>query len=77
MRLMTACTKVISRQDAGRGMDAQFRIMGEGLPVLLPYIDPERIMTTDGRGVEGDVADVSSIVCVFWEAISVGDRGDR
>ena len=58
-------------------MDAQFRIMDEGLPVLLPYIDLERIMTTDGRGVEGDVADVSSVVCVFWGTVLVGDRGER
>ena len=47
MRLMTAGTKVITKQDAGRGMDAQFRILGEGLPVVLPYLDPERIMTAD------------------------------
>ena len=44
---MTAGTKVITKQDAGRGMDAQFRILGEGLPVVLPYLNPERIMTAD------------------------------
>lgn len=35
------------KQEAGRGMDAQFRILGEGLPVVLPYIDPTTIMTAD------------------------------
>ncbi|KAG9311645.1 S-adenosyl-L-methionine-dependent methyltransferase [Chiua virens] len=47
MRLMTSGTKVITKQDAGRGMDAQFRILGEGLPVVLPYIPPATIMTAD------------------------------
>lgn len=47
MRLMTSGTKVITKQEAGRGMDAQFRILGEGLPVVLPYIDPTTIMTAD------------------------------
>ena len=73
MRLMTACTKVIS----SRGMDAQFRIPGEGLPVVLLHSAPERIMTADGLGAEGGVADVLSDVCVFWGAVSVGDRGER
>ncbi|KAH7882343.1 S-adenosyl-L-methionine-dependent methyltransferase [Phlebopus sp. FC_14] len=47
MRLMTSGTKVITRQDAARGMEAQFRILGEGLPVVLPYVNPETIMDTD------------------------------
>ncbi|KAG8216542.1 S-adenosyl-L-methionine-dependent methyltransferase [Butyriboletus roseoflavus] len=47
MRLMTSGTKVITKQEAGRGMDANFRILGEGLPVVLPYIDPATIMTAD------------------------------
>ncbi|KAF8551427.1 S-adenosyl-L-methionine-dependent methyltransferase [Imleria badia] len=47
MRLMTSGTKVITKQDAGRGMDAHFRVLGEGLPVVLPYIDPATIMTGD------------------------------
>ena len=45
MRLMTAGTKVTTKQDAGRGMDPQFRILGKGLPVVLPNLDPEGIMT--------------------------------
>ncbi|KAH0834903.1 S-adenosyl-L-methionine-dependent methyltransferase [Lanmaoa asiatica] len=47
MRLMTSGTKVVTKQDAGRGMDAHFRILGEGLPVVLPYINPVSIMTAD------------------------------
>ncbi|KIK97617.1 hypothetical protein PAXRUDRAFT_824777 [Paxillus rubicundulus Ve08.2h10] len=47
MRLMTSGTKVITKQEAGRGMDAHFRILGEGLPVILPYVNSEAIMTAD------------------------------
>jgi multisite-specific tRNA:(cytosine-C5)-methyltransferase len=31
----------------GRGMDASFRVLGEGLPVVLPYIRPETITDCD------------------------------
>lgn len=54
MRLMTAGTKVITKQDAaaGRGFsDAHFRILGEGLPVVLPYVDPGTIVTADGAAL--------------------------
>ncbi|KAH7924716.1 S-adenosyl-L-methionine-dependent methyltransferase [Leucogyrophana mollusca] len=47
MRLMTCGTKVVTKQEAGKGMDAQFRILGEGLPVVLPYANPEKIMTAE------------------------------
>ncbi|KAF8434864.1 S-adenosyl-L-methionine-dependent methyltransferase [Boletus edulis BED1] len=52
MRLMTAGTKVITKQEAGRGMDAHFRILGEGLPVVLPYIDPATIMMADLKALK-------------------------
>ncbi|KDQ22272.1 hypothetical protein PLEOSDRAFT_1059847 [Pleurotus ostreatus PC15] len=44
IRLTTAGTKVLAKQEAGRDGDAQFRVLGEGLPVVLPYIDPSTIM---------------------------------
>jgi multisite-specific tRNA:(cytosine-C5)-methyltransferase len=47
MRLMTSGTKVITKQEAGRGLEAQFRVLGEGLPVVLPYIDPSVILDTE------------------------------
>ncbi|KAG1815222.1 uncharacterized protein BJ212DRAFT_264018 [Suillus subaureus] len=34
----------ITKQEAGRGLEAQFRVLGEGLPVVLPYIDPSVIL---------------------------------
>ncbi|KAG2029107.1 hypothetical protein BDR03DRAFT_1018892 [Suillus americanus] len=47
MRLMTSGTKVITKQEAGRGLEAQFRVLGEGLPVVLPYIDPSVILDAE------------------------------
>lgn len=47
IRLTSCGTKVFAKQEAGRGTDAQFRILSEGLPVVLPYVDPKTIMTAD------------------------------
>lgn len=47
LRLTAAGTKVFNKQDAGKGQDAQFRVLGEGLPVILPYIEPSTIIKGD------------------------------
>ena len=47
LRLTTAGTKVFAKQEAGKGLDIRFRVVGEGLPVILPYIDPSSIITAD------------------------------
>ncbi|PCH44057.1 S-adenosyl-L-methionine-dependent methyltransferase [Wolfiporia cocos MD-104 SS10] len=51
MRLMTCGTKVVAKQegaDAKRmGAEPQFRVLGEGLPVVLPHIDPAAILEAD------------------------------
>jgi len=47
IRLTSCGTKVFAKQEAGRSADAQFRILGEGLPVVLPYTDPKTIITAD------------------------------
>ena len=47
LRLNSAGTKVFSKQDGGRGVEPQFRVLGEGLPVILPYADPETIIIVD------------------------------
>jgi len=48
IRLMTCGTKIIGKQegvDAKReGAEMQFRVLSEGLPVVLPYIDPQSIL---------------------------------
>ena len=52
MCLMTACTKVVNKEDAGRGIDAQFRILGKGLPVVLPDLNPEGIVTASDTNIK-------------------------
>jgi multisite-specific tRNA:(cytosine-C5)-methyltransferase len=47
LRIINCGTKVFTKQDGGRGVDASFRVLGEGLPVVLPYIRPETIMDCD------------------------------
>jgi len=47
IRLTAAGTKVFAKQEAGKGSDTQFRILGEGLPVILPYINPPSIITAN------------------------------
>jgi multisite-specific tRNA:(cytosine-C5)-methyltransferase len=47
IRLTAAGTKVFAKQEAGKGTDAQFRVLGEGLPVVLPYTDPATVITAD------------------------------
>ena len=51
MRLMTAGTKVFAKQEGveakREGVEPQFRTLAEGLPVVLPYIEPEAILEAD------------------------------
>ncbi|KAJ7255177.1 cytosine-5--methyltransferase [Mycena rebaudengoi] len=47
IRLTFAGTKVMAKQEAGRGAEAQFRVLGEALPLVLPYTDPATIITAD------------------------------
>ncbi|KAF7335998.1 S-adenosyl-L-methionine-dependent methyltransferase [Mycena sanguinolenta] len=47
IRLTCAGTKVFTKQEAGRGADAQFRVLGEALPLIVPYTDPEAIVVGD------------------------------
>jgi multisite-specific tRNA:(cytosine-C5)-methyltransferase len=47
LRIINCGTKVFTKQDGGKGMDSSFRVLGEGLPVVLPYIDPDTIMDCD------------------------------
>lgn len=51
IRLTFAGTKILTKQEGGKGIDAQFRVLGEGLPIILPYVDPELIITGDSRSL--------------------------
>ncbi|KAG6811829.1 hypothetical protein H0H92_005626 [Tricholoma furcatifolium] len=52
IRLSAAGTKVFSKQEGGKasaaaGAEAQFRVLGEGLPVILPFVELQTIITAD------------------------------
>ena len=59
IRIMTAGTKIFMRQESGFGSREfgedsasaeripRFRLLSEGLPVVLPYIKPDTIIDTD------------------------------
>ncbi|EIW77165.1 S-adenosyl-L-methionine-dependent methyltransferase [Coniophora puteana RWD-64-598 SS2] len=52
IRLLTCGTKAITRQEASKGIAAQFRILGEGLPVVLPYTRPDTILEADAAALK-------------------------
>ncbi|EKM56700.1 uncharacterized protein PHACADRAFT_172372 [Phanerochaete carnosa HHB-10118-sp] len=51
MRLMTCGTKVMAKQEGAAAKrdnaEMQFRILSEGLPVMLPYVQPASILSAD------------------------------
>jgi len=44
MRLVTCGTKLFVKQGADKSADAQFRVLAEGLPVVMPYVKKETIL---------------------------------
>ncbi|KAF8156676.1 S-adenosyl-L-methionine-dependent methyltransferase [Crassisporium funariophilum] len=70
IRLTAAGTKVFSKQEAGKGTDAQFRVLGEGLPVVLPYIDPASV-------VIGDMATLKTLVESYYPLCSAFEEPFR
>jgi len=46
LRLVTAGTKIFGRQE-GRAAGSSFRVLGDGIPVVMPYIADEHIVTAD------------------------------
>ncbi|TFK25363.1 cytosine-5--methyltransferase [Coprinopsis marcescibilis] len=51
LRLTAAGTKIFAKQEGGKGTEPQFRVLGEGLPVVLPYIDEKTIVDADHRSL--------------------------
>lgn len=49
IRLTSAGTKVFAKQDGGKSGGAQYRYLGESLPVILPFIESRAV-------IEGDMA---------------------
>lgn len=46
LRLVTAGTKIFGRQE-GKTAGSSFRVLGDGIPVVMPYIADEHIVTAD------------------------------
>jgi multisite-specific tRNA:(cytosine-C5)-methyltransferase len=46
LRLVTAGTKIFARQE-GKSAGSSFRVLGDGIPVVMPYIPDEHIVTGD------------------------------
>ena len=46
LRLVTAGTKIFGRQE-GKTSGSSFRVLGDGIPVVMPYIADEHIVTAD------------------------------
>lgn len=46
LRLVTAGTKIFGRQE-GRNVGSIFRVLGDGIPLVMPYIADEHIVTAD------------------------------
>jgi len=59
LRIINCGTKVFTKQDGGRGNEASFRVLGEGLPVVLPYIDSATIM-------DGDIGILKTLISVYY-----------
>ncbi|KAJ7322827.1 S-adenosyl-L-methionine-dependent methyltransferase [Mycena albidolilacea] len=68
IRLTCAGTKVFTKQEAGRGGEAQFRVLGEALPLVIPYTDPATI-------VEGDMGVLTVLVEKAYPLISAFPEG--
>ncbi|KAJ7639456.1 S-adenosyl-L-methionine-dependent methyltransferase [Roridomyces roridus] len=47
IRLTFAGTKVFTKQEAGRGVEAQWRVLDDALPLVVPYTEPETIAVGD------------------------------
>jgi multisite-specific tRNA:(cytosine-C5)-methyltransferase len=51
LRLTFAGTKIFLKHDLVNKTGSNFRIVGEGLPVVLPYIEPSTIITVDAESL--------------------------
>ncbi|KAJ2912919.1 hypothetical protein MD484_g7500, partial [Candolleomyces efflorescens] len=66
-RLTAAGTKVFTKQEAGKGLDAQYRVLGEGLPVVLPFVEPSAILTGSLSALRTFLESYYPLVATFEE----------
>jgi len=90
IRIMTAGTKIFTRQDGGFGRGGggdgdgedgdekipRFRLLSEGIPVVLPYIKPETILDTSIPVLHRLLESLYPLLSAFDEAFQrdVGSR---
>ncbi|KAF8480122.1 S-adenosyl-L-methionine-dependent methyltransferase [Russula ochroleuca] len=87
IRIMTAGTKIFMRQEGGFGRREggaedgaetvpRFRLLSEGLPVVLPYINPKIILDTDIPTLRRLLETYYPLLTAFGEAFQrdVGNR---
>jgi multisite-specific tRNA:(cytosine-C5)-methyltransferase len=83
-RIMTAGTKIFTRQEGGFGHRGdgdredgadkvpRFRLLSEGLPVVLPYINPDTIIDTDMTALRPLLESYYPLLSAFDEAFQRG-----
>jgi hypothetical protein len=87
IRIMTAGTKIFMRQESGFGRRElggedstervpRFRLLSEGLPVVLPYIKPDTIIDTDIPALHRLLEEYYPLLNAFGEGFQrdVGSR---
>ena len=88
LRIMTAGTKIFMRQESGFGSRElggedsaervpRFRLLSDGLPVVLPYIKPDIIIDTDIPALRRLLETYYPLLNAFGEGFQhdVGNRG--
>lgn len=67
LRLMTCGTKVFNKQEGAaakrEGAEAQFRVLSEGLPAVMPYVDPKSI-------VPGDISTLKILMETYYPLVA-------
>ncbi|KNZ76958.1 Putative tRNA (cytosine-5-)-methyltransferase C23C4.17 [Termitomyces sp. J132] len=71
IRLSAAGTKVFTKQEGGKASaeaEPHFRVLGEGLPVILPFVNPETIITADLSSLKILIQSYYPLVTSFSES---------
>jgi multisite-specific tRNA:(cytosine-C5)-methyltransferase len=77
IRLTFAGTKVLSKQEGGKGVEAQFRVLDDGLSAVLPYVDPESIIAGDLKSLRTLIESYYPLCTSFGEPFktAIEDKG--
>ncbi|KAF8920793.1 cytosine-5--methyltransferase [Mucidula mucida] len=79
IRLASAGTKVFAKQEgaASKGEAAQFRVLAEGLPALMPFIPPKNVISADLTVLRTLVTSYYPLCITFEEPFrsDIGDKG--